>query len=190
MKLKNFVTCQQIHSTNIHVVTKNDINNKILNCDGLITNLKNVKLSIHTADCVPISIYDENKRVVGLVHAGWRGTVKNIVKNAISLMISKFGSSPIDIKIKIGPAIDKDHYLIKKDVASRFIDKYPESLEKVDIDRWKFDLAGVNIKQLSSLGILSKNIKNSKISTFRNKKYPSFRHNGITKGFVTSIMLK
>lgn len=45
-------------------------------------------------------------------------------------MINNFNSRPLDIKIKIGPAIDKNNYLVKKDVASRFIDKYPECLEK------------------------------------------------------------
>ena len=105
-------------------------------------------------------------------------------------MINNFNSRPLDIKIKIGPAIDKNNYLVKKDVASRFIDKYPECLEKIDSEHWKFDLVGVNIKQLLDMGILNKNIKNSKISTFLNKKYPSFRRDGKSEGFVTSIMLK
>ena len=56
--------------------------------------------------------------------------LKRNSKNAINLMINNFNSRPLDIKIKIGPAIDKNNYLVKKDVASRFIDKYPECLEK------------------------------------------------------------
>ncbi|MEK7100257.1 MAG: peptidoglycan editing factor PgeF [Patescibacteria group bacterium] len=186
----NLVICQQTHSANTHVVTKEDIGKEISNCDGLITNLKNINLQIKTADCVPVTINDPVKKLVGVVHAGWRGTEKEIVKNAINLMINNFNSRPLDIKIKIGPAIDKNNYLVKKDVASRFIDKYPECLEKIDSEHWKFDLVGVNIKQLLDMGILNKNIKNSKISTFLNKKYPSFRRDGKSEGFVTSIMLK
>jgi len=186
----NLVTCKQIHSSNIQIVTKDNIGTEINNCDGLITNVPNINLSINTADCVPITINDPIKEVVGVVHAGWRGTEKEIIKKAILLIINQFGSNPQNIKIKIGPAIDKDNYLIKKDVASRFIDKYPEYLEKVDYEHWKFDLVGVNIKQLLDMGILNKNIKNSKISTYLNKKYPSFRRDGNSKGFITSIMLK
>jgi len=186
----NYVTCKQTHSSNIHIVATNDFGSEVSDCDGLITNIPDVKISIKTADCVPITLKDSIKKIVGVVHAGWRGTEKEIIKNAINLFITKFNSDPKNIKIKIGPAIDKDHYLIKKDVASRFIDKYSEYLEKVDNEHWKFDLVGVNIKQTQDVGILLKNIKNSKISTFNNKKYPSFRRDAKSEGFETSIMLK
>lgn len=186
----NFVTCKQTHSNNIHVVETNDFGSEISDCDGLITNVNKVKISIKTADCMPITLNDPIQKVVGVVHAGWRGTEKEILKNAINLFFTKFNSDPKNIKIKIGPAIDKDHYLIKKDVASRFMDKYFGYLEKVDDEHWKFDLVGVNIKQILDMGVLIENIQNSKISTFLNKKYPSFRRDAKSEGFETSIMLK
>jgi YfiH family protein len=186
----NLVTCQQTHSDNVHVVTKQDIDKEISNCDGLVTNLKNVSLQIRTADCVPITVKDPIKKVVGVVHAGWRGTEKEIVKKAIDRIILRFNSKATDIKVNVGPAIDKDNYLVRKDIASRFMEKYPDSLELVSDNQWKFDLVGVNIKQLLDVGIQRKNIKNSKISTFNNKKYPSFRRDGKSERFVTKIMLK
>jgi len=181
------IYCKQIHSDKIYIVTSKNINKLIPDCDGLITNLKNIKLAVKTADCVPITIKDDRKKIVGVVHAGWRGTEGEIVKNAINLIISKFNSNLKNIKIEMGPAIDKDNYLIKKDVASRFIEKYSKFLELVSENQWKFDLVGVNIKQLLDLGIPSNNIVKSKISTFNNKKYPSFRRDGKTKGFITSV---
>jgi len=186
----NLVTCNQIHSSNIHIVIKNDVGTEIPNCDGLITNIPNVNISIKTADCVPMTIKDPIKKVVGVVHAGWRGTEKEITKKAINLMVSTFASETKDIKVQIGPAIDKDNYLIKKDVASRFMEKYSDFLELVSDNQWKLDLVGVNIKQLLSAGVLETNIENSKISTFKNKNYPSFRRDRKSVGFETSIMIK
>lgn len=184
----NSVICQQTHSSNVCVVTNDDIGMIIPDCDGLVTNQNNLKLSIKTADCLPITLEDKVKKVVGVVHAGWRGTQKEIIKNAIKLMISKFESAPKDIKIKIGPAINKDNFIVRNDVKSMFND-YKEYFEKISEDQWKFDLIGVNIKQMLSLGILEENIENSKISTFLNKNYPSYRRDGKTKGFETSIIL-
>ncbi|WKZ25929.1 MAG: peptidoglycan editing factor PgeF [bacterium] len=185
----NYVNCQQTHSSNVHIVKKKDVGKTIPNCDGLITNLKNITLLIQTADCVPITLIDPVRKVVGVVHAGWRGSEKEIVKNAINLMINEFESDKKDIKIKIGPAIDKDNFIVRNDVKNKFKD-YEDYFEKISEDQWKFDLVGVNIKQMLSLGILEENIENSKISTYLNKNYPSYRRDGITKGFETKIMLK
>lgn len=184
----NIVSCVQTHSGNVHIVTKDDIGKAIPNCDGLITNIKNIKLQIKTADCLPLSLRDNSKNVIGLVHAGWRGTKKEIIKKAINVFIRKFNSNPNDIKIKIGPAIDKDNYIVRADVANKFLGDYPEFLEKVSEDQWKFDLIGVSIKQILDMGIPKKNIYPSNISTYLNKNYPSYRRDGNKNGFITSIM--
>lgn len=184
------VSCEQIHSNCVYAVSDRDRGKRIPNCDGLITNYKDTCLVIRTADCVPISIYDINKNLVGLVHAGWRGTAGEIVKVAVRLMVSRFDSKPGDIKIKIGPAINKNNYLVKEDVATKFLPKYTKFLERVSDDQWKLDLVGINTKQITDLGILRSNIENSRISTFLNKTHPSFRRDGRTKGFVTGIMMK
>lgn len=186
----NFVTCNQTHSDNIHIVKQTDIGKVIKNCDGLITNLSNITISIKTADCLPISIEDKVKKVIGVIHAGWKGTEKEIIKKAIKLMIKNFKSNPEDIEIFIGPAIDKDNYLVRKDVANGFLDKFPECLERVNDDQWKLDLVKINILQLLEIGILKKNMKLSNISTFKDKNYPSYRRDGKSDGFETRMMLK
>ena len=63
-------------------------------------------------------------------------------------------------------------------------------MKKININQWKMDLKGINIDQLISTGILEENIKISKISTFLNNKYSSYRRDSNSKGFITSIMLK
>ena len=165
------IFCQQTHSANVVAININESRNLIPNCDGLVTSLKNVSLNIKTADCIPISIRDKNKIVVGIIHAGWRGTKKEISIKAVKL-------------------ITKDSFLVRNDVYELFKNKYQEFFEKVSDSQWKMDLKGINVHQLVSVGVLLENIKVSQISTFKNKKYPSFRRDGRSKGFVTSVVLK
>jgi len=184
------IFCQQTHSANVVAININESRNLIPNCDGLVTSLKNVSLNIKTADCIPISIRDKNKIVVGIIHAGWRGTKKEISIKAVKLITKKFKISPSDLIIKLGASIDKDSFLVRNDVYELFKNKYQEFFEKVSDSQWKMDLKGINVHQLVSVGVLLENIKVSQISTFKNKKYPSFRRDGRSKGFVTSVVLK
>lgn len=184
------IFCQQTHSANVRVVNNKNIKNLFLNCDGLITSLKNVSINLKTADCVPITIVDKDKTVVGVVHAGWRGTKKEIIKKAVKLINKNFKIDPSNLIIKLGPSIDKDNFWVRKDVYNLFKKKYRQFFEKVSKDQWKMDLKGIIVHQLTACGVYFKNIKVSNVSTFKNKKYPSFRRDGKTKGFITSAMLK
>jgi polyphenol oxidase len=84
--------------------------------DGILTNRSSVTLFMRFADCVPIFLYDPQKRVAGLVHAGWRGTVDRAAAAAVEQMVSKYGSRPEDIIAGIGPSICVDHYAVGEEV--------------------------------------------------------------------------
>lgn len=183
------ISCQQVHSSKIFVVRNKDVKSPIPNCDGLITNLKKVILSVKTADCLRIAMRDSNKGVVGVIHAGWRGTLLGISKKGVGIFQKIFKSNPEDIRVRIGPGIDKDNYIIKHDVYNRFKKNYVDFFEKVDNDLWRMDLRGINTAQLLDMGIPIGNIKASKISTFKNLNYPSFRRDGKSKGFITKIQV-
>lgn len=73
--------------------------------DAAVTDVKGAFLGVQVADCVPILLYDPRRGVCGAVHAGWRGTAKGILKEAIRAMKDGFGSDPADLRIAIGPAI-------------------------------------------------------------------------------------
>ena len=51
--------------------------------DAAITKIKNIAIGILTADCAPILIYDPNKKIIGCVHAGWKGALNGIIKNTL-----------------------------------------------------------------------------------------------------------
>lgn len=182
------IFCQQTHSNNVYYIGRNEKKIVISDCDGLFTDIPNIKLHIKTADCLPITI--TSKKFVGVVHAGWRGLENGIIKHAINKITTKFSVLPEEIFVKIGPAIDKDNYLVKSDVYNLFFKKYINFFKKISEDQWKMDLKGIASCQLKTLGIPNENITVSRISTFKNKKYPSYRRDGKSGGFVTSVMLK
>ncbi len=89
-------------------------------CDGLITDSKGVFLTISTADCLPVFLFDSVTKSIGAVHAGWRGSEMNIVSRAIRMMREEFGTSPADLISYIAPAAGVCCYEVGEDVAKRF----------------------------------------------------------------------
>ena len=89
IKAEQFVFPRQTH-TNCVAEISSIPEKEIDETDALITNQSGICLCVQTADCVPILLFDPVKKVIGAVHAGWRGTVKKIVEATIQKMISNF----------------------------------------------------------------------------------------------------
>lgn len=73
-------------------------------CDGFITNRSWIAPAVRTADCVPLLIYDPRRRVVGMIHAGWKGTALSIASKAVDIFMKRFCSDPSELVSVIGPA--------------------------------------------------------------------------------------
>ena len=86
----------------------------------MVTDQPGVTLFMRFADCVPIFLYDPVRKVVGLVHAGWQGTVKMAAKSAIEAMKEQYGCQTTDILAGIGPSVGPHHYPVGSDVISAF----------------------------------------------------------------------
>ncbi len=84
--------------------------------DAVLTDNPRVTLFMRFADCVPILLSDRNRGVVGLVHAGWQGTLRKTVVAAVDTMGKRYGSRPAHISAGIGPSIGPDHYEVGSDV--------------------------------------------------------------------------
>jgi polyphenol oxidase len=121
---QNVVRMNQVHSSNVAWVTK-AVALGIDDTDGILTSEKELFLSVITADCVPVLLYDPKKKHVGAVHAGWRGVYKEVVKKAVAEMIEK-GSDPADILVGLGPCIRSCCYDIAQEHADMFASKFPE----------------------------------------------------------------
>ena len=90
--------------------------------DGLITDEPGVALTVFSADCTPILLYDPVKRAVGAVHAGWRGTAKGIAARCVQSMAAEFGSDPEDLRAAIGPCIGPCCFETDRDVPEAMLD--------------------------------------------------------------------
>ena len=84
--------------------------------DVILTRNPAVTLYMRFADCVPVMLYDPVRRAIGMVHAGWLGTVRGASRVAVEAMQTKLGSRPGDILAAIGPSIGPDHYQVGADV--------------------------------------------------------------------------
>ncbi len=110
-------TVRQIHSNK---VLDADHGGCLGEGDALISNKPGITLSVRTADCLPILIADPRNRAIAAIHAGWRGTVQEIVPKTVEAMKEKFGSRPEDLVVAIGPGIGPCCFEVGPEVASQF----------------------------------------------------------------------
>ncbi|NMB97866.1 MAG: peptidoglycan editing factor PgeF [Clostridiaceae bacterium] len=184
--LSNAVLSDQVHGTNVKIVTEKDrgkgifIDSDIIACDGLITNAKNVALITFYADCVPVFLFDPEKRVIGLVHSGWKGTLKQISVNAVNAMVECFSCNPGNIISAIGPSIGMCCFEVGNEVKEQFINKISWSINYCvykDEEKTYIDLQGIVKQTLTDCGLKSKNIFISNICTKCNRNI-FFSHRG------------
>lgn len=134
VRCEDMVLSRQTHTTNVRVVTEDDRGKGIVrerdytDVDGLVTNVPGICLVTSYADCVPLYFVDPVKRVIGLSHSGWRGTVGKIGKKTVEVMNDTFGSDPGDILAAVGPSVCMDCYEVSKDVIERVKEAFAEHL--------------------------------------------------------------
>ena len=164
-----YIVANQTHSDHIKVIRKQEnkgwesIQDAIEDCDALITNIEGVVLSILTADCVPVLLYDKKSKIVAAIHAGWKGTKANIVGKTIEKMINIFDSDPKDIVAGIAPSIGSCCYEVGEDVAKHFFDS-PDAFKKQG-EKYMLDLPYLNQQQLLDAEVKIDNIEMSHTCT-------------------------
>jgi len=115
----NLFSMNQTHSNKVVTIDENNRNIQRISADALITKIKNIAISVLTADCVPILIYEEVNHVVACVHAGWRGAVNGIIKNTLNEIVNK--SKNNKIYVAVGPCIGVENYEVGKEFYGEFI---------------------------------------------------------------------
>ena len=162
---KNIFLLNQIHSNKLVYIDNNYKLTKKPKADAVITNQKNLPIAVLTADCVPILIHDNKKRIVAAIHAGWKGAFKGIIDKVIRFMVKK-GCSLKNITAVIGPSISVKNYEVKDDFMKKFIKKDKKSLKyfKIENNKLYFDLSQYVYSQILQNKI--KNIDTIKLDTF------------------------
>ena len=180
------VSLRQIHSDLIHRV--DGIPQEPLAGDGIVTDTPGLVVAVQAADCFPIILVERKRRVVGVLHAGWRGTVKRIVEKGLGEMRRYFDCEPRNIVAAIGPGVQACCYDVGEEVRTKFRSQfsYADSLfrevKESDPVREKYpllfltarapghselpvniflDLVEANRRQLIAVGVPAKNIEAS-----------------------------
>ena len=165
---KDIFLLHQIHSNKFVYVDEKYKLKKKPKVDAIITNQSNLPIAVLTADCVPILICDNKKKIISAIHAGWKGAYKGIIDKVIKFMIKK-GCKLKNITAAIGPSIAVKNYEVKDDFKKKMIKKDKKNLKyfKVNNNKLYFNLT----KYVHSLLLSSKitNIETLKIDTFNVK---------------------
>ena len=124
--------------------------------DAILTDRPEVTLFMRFGDCVPVLLHDPVRGVVGLVHAGWLGTVNGILKETVRAMQSTYGTKPVDIIAAIGPSIAQHHYQVGAEVVQMVEHAFGTSADEFlvrDKEKAKFDLWRANQFHLDKMGV-------------------------------------
>lgn len=192
----HYIVADQTHSDNITVITRQEtkgwesLSDAIEACDALITDVKGVMLTILTADCVPILLYDTQKEVVAAVHAGWKGTKAQIVSKTVQKMREVYGCDPKEIIAGVAPSIGRCCYEVGEEVAAYFSD-IPEGFTPAG-HKYMLDLPFINKQQLLDVGLQEENIEMSHLCTACNvDRFFSYRkEQGCSGRFMSMIGMK
>jgi YfiH family protein len=194
---EKFVIPKQTHNDVVGIVDESNYTDAFENTDALITNVPSIILAIKTADCVPILLFDPEKKVIGAVHSGWRGTAKNIVGKTIAEMASVYGSNPSTILAAIGPCICQENYEVGIEVVEKIgqITSDQSSVlnfTKAAKGKALLDLTQANLQLLLKAGLTANNIETSELSTYTlNDDFFSARRDGnITGRMINGISIK
>ena len=112
-------SCWLVHGSEVLVVDDSMNGRHLSKADALITDLPDTPLVMRYADCVPLIVFDPQRHVIGLAHAGWRGTVNGMAGKLIQAMRANFRCVPANIEVLIGPAISRRNYQVGEEVAAQ-----------------------------------------------------------------------
>jgi polyphenol oxidase len=184
IKEENLAIPKQIHSAFVKKVTKPGI---YTNTDALFTNSQNFLLSVQTADCLPVFIYDPDKKVIAAIHAGWQGSLKGIVPKTLALLIKEHAIQPNNLKIAIGPGIQGSCFELREDVFSKFPNQFLKMHE--DKEKKYLDLQSFLKNQLVSCGVIDNNIYiDSSCTHCDDKRFYSYRRDKNKSGRMIGII--
>ena len=200
--LDYYVQLSQNHTDDVLVITNeqeyfNTYSKKPFVGDAIVCNVKKFILTMATADCGNVLLYDDDKKIIGGIHAGWIGAKGKIIENTIKKM-QELGSQPKNIVCAMGASIHQPSYEVDQEFYQSFLDdniEYDKYFINSNNEKHKmFDVPHFIFDKLTNLGIT--NIEKSFADSYLDENFYSFRENtvngnsGITGRHASCIMLK
>ncbi|WP_084243492.1 polyphenol oxidase family protein [Planomicrobium okeanokoites] len=197
LTLVDFVCANQTHSANFHRVEAADrgrgsteTGHAVENTDALYTYETGLLLCTFAADCVPLLLYNENKGLIGAVHSGWQGTIKEVTLKLFEHLKNEEGCKPEDFHIQIGAALSQEKFEVDEDVYLKFkalgyADEF--IYHNAETGKYHIDNQLTVKKQCELAGIPTGHISIDRTCTFMNPEgfsYREDRKSGRHMGFI------
>lgn len=164
----DFVTIKQVHGKNIAHVGQADRGrgfsayaDAIDDTDGMFTGEKQVLMATFYADCLPVAVFHPQKKLLGLAHAGWKGTYQNIGRELIGAMRAFVSFEPKECWCALGAGIGSCCYEVDEAFYQRFRERYDDAAQwflPADNGKFYFDNIKANLALLQGCGVKQENI--------------------------------
>lgn len=193
MQLEHLIFLDQIHGTSGMVVSKNKastIRSFANKGDFLLTKAKHVGLGVMTADCLPIVLYDNVNNAIGIIHAGWKGSVSGIAIKAVKEMEETFSTKQQNLQIFFGPSAKVCCYNVGNEIIER-VEQFAFARNVLQKRQEKvfFDLPQFNRLLLESTGVRREAIQlGYNLCTMCDEKFYSYRRHGKQAGRQMTIV--
>jgi polyphenol oxidase len=171
------VLLKQVHSDKLVFVTRRPRTRPL--ADALATHCASLLLVVKTADCLPVLLADDEKRVVAAVHCGWRGTQRRILERVVAGLTKRYGCRPAALHAALGPCIGASCYEVGEDVREGFaaaglpLDVF--RARRGAPGKFDLDLREANRRQLIDAGLSPRRIADIALCTHCDADLLSFR---------------
>jgi YfiH family protein len=197
-----FTLTEQVHKTKVSIVKNPHYGRGAVSgedalpkADAMVTNVPEIPLMVLLADCVALSFYDPKRNVIGLAHAGWRGTLEGIAALTVRKLEDTYGCEPAELVVGISPSIGRGHYEVGQEVFDAFVEKFGRGVAveflQEDMDGTCYlDLWAANEYQLRESGVVGESITTAEMCTAcHSDKFYSHRHENGKTGRVGAVMM-
>lgn len=185
LPLTHFVSANQTHSDHFYHVTTEDfgrgaltMEDAIQDTDALYTYEPNIVLTSYTADCVPVLFYHETNGLIGAIHSGWQGTVKEITKKLFTHLKNNENCNLNQLHVQLGMALSQEKFEVDEDVYTKFKQLgYADEMMYFNEQTKKYHIDNQLVvkKQCELAGVPTENITVDRTCTFLNKAGFSYR---------------
>jgi polyphenol oxidase len=183
----------QIHGNTVFVLEDNPdyLREFAPQADAIISNIPGSSIAVLTADCTPILLFDPLTGSIGAVHAGWRGTVQDIIGQTIRAMGDRYGVDPVNLHMSIGPCIQKNNFKIGPEVVEAFNRLDLTQTTVYHQSQWFGDLPLANNLLAQRAGVLAHKISDSGLCTYGEPElFFSYRRDGERSGRMQSVIVR
>lgn len=196
LSLADSVWADQVHGTHVVIVDESDkgkgayrYDEAIQATDGLVTTATDLPLALVFADCVPLFFCAKHHGIIGMAHAGWKGTVGNIV-SSMADAFAELGVPEQDVEMYVGPAITAEHYEVDRRVLDA-VEGVSLAAYEASVSDERAGHAHLSLQQVNETLAAERNIEvtQSNLSTVTDQSFFSYR-NGDAKRRFAAILVK